>query len=395
MVSAGPAIVTPWPPQASGIADYAAALAAGLRRSGEEVTVYTRAENPTPVEGVRIENARTLPARAHRHGVVVYQVGNNACYHAEMAEMIKVTGGVVHLHDFVLQHLFCHYWQSGQKERYLEMIERWYGPEARRTCAELLRRGTPPWGHPVALDVPLCEEVLCHSSSAIVHSRYAAARIHRRLPGLTVYEVPQTYPVPAADSRSRNGRPAERVEEIEVVSLGHVIPNKCLDVVLEAMKNISDPRLRLRVVGEVSPACRPLREQAEAELKGRVVWEGWLPMEKYLEIIAGADLIVNLRHPSMGEVSAVCMRALQGGVPVLVADSAWYAELPDAVPKVRVENMKGEVQAFLTRFVRDPVFRKELRAGAAALARTLPTHEESIERYREILERIAYGPSVP
>ena len=82
-------------------------------------------------------------------------------------------------------------------------------------------------------------------------------------------------------------------------------------------------------------------------------------------------MLVNLRSPTMGETSAMVVRALSLGKPLVVSDVGWFSELPDEVA-VKVPVDEGETDALvqaLERLAGDPAYRERMGKAAADWAR--------------------------
>jgi len=63
-------------------------------------------------------------------------------------------------------------------------------------------------------------------------------------------------------------------------------------------------------------------------------------------LMAGVDVCVNLRQPTMGETSGSVVRALTLGRPLVVSDVGWFSELPAEVAlKVPVDDREVETLA--------------------------------------------------
>ena len=69
--------------------------------------------------------------------------------------------------------------------------------------------------------------------------------------------------------------------------------------------------------------------------------------------MAGCDVCVSLRAPTMGETSGTVMRALSLGKPLVVSDLGWFAELPDEVAR-KVPVGEGEVDALVAALLDPP-----------------------------------------
>ena len=58
-----------------------------------------------------------------------------------------------------------------------------------------------------------------------------------------------------------------------------------------------------------------------ADIAGTTDLRGHVEHTTFISEIAGVDLCVNLRDPTMGETSAVVIQAMQLGTPVIVTDA--------------------------------------------------------------------------
>ena len=110
----------------------------------------------------------------------------------------------------------------------------------------------------------------------------------------------------------------------------------------------------------------------------------------------GADVLVNLRHPTMGETSGSVIRALSLGKPLVVSDVGWFSELPDAVA-LKVPVGDDEVEA-LTAALELLVTRREAREQMGAAGAELARREHDLgrvaESYAAALEEAAGGAAV-
>ena len=112
--------------------------------------------------------------------------------------------------------------------------------------------------------------------------------------------------------------------------------------------------------------------------------------------MAGADVCVNLRHPTMGETSGSVIRALSLGKPLVVSDVGWFSELPgDVALKVPVDeretvDLEGALELLLSR----EDVRGKMGRAAAKLARREHDLERVADRYAAALEEAAGGPAV-
>jgi glycosyltransferase involved in cell wall biosynthesis len=165
------------------------------------------------------------------------------------------------------------------------------------------------------------------------------------------------WPVPDIEAADVGGRPL-------IGCFGHINESKRVPQLLAAFERLHSrrPDARLLIVGAVSPRLGELR------LPDGVVREEYVPEERLWALMAACDVCVSLRAPTMGETSAVAVRALSVGKPLVVSDVGWFRELPDDVA-VKVPVGDGEIEALeaaLERAAASP----EMGAAALRLAET-------------------------
>ena len=110
-------------------------------------------------------------------------------------------------------------------------------------------------------------------------------------------------------------------------------------------------------------------------------------MRDFISWIAAADVLVNLRYPTVGETSATALRGLAAGRPVIVSDHGWYAELPDdACVKVAPNDSEALYQA-MRRLAENPALRHAIGQRAAAYAQREHSLAAAAQRYLRFYRR--------
>jgi hypothetical protein len=112
--------------------------------------------------------------------------------------------------------------------------------------------------------------------------------------------------------------------------------------------------------------------------------------------MAGVDVSVSLRHPTMGETSGIAIRSLSLGKPLVVSDVGWFSELPDRVAlKVPLDESEVEtLAAALELLVTRADVREDMGAEASELARREHDLDRVAEAYAAALEDSAGGAAV-
>ena len=163
---------SPLPPARSGVADYAAALLAELRRHG-------------PVE--------IAPDHCD---AALYQLGNNPL-HADVYRRALGHPGAIVLHDSVLNHFLL-----GQLDEHAYVDEFVYNyGEWHRALAHDLYRGRAASGSDSRyFDWPMLKRITERSRVVIVHNPAAAEAVRAHTPNADVVQIPHLFQLPPPTS---------------------------------------------------------------------------------------------------------------------------------------------------------------------------------------------------
>ena len=371
------AYYSPMPPEKSGIADYSALLLPALR---ERVDVEV------------VKRGRKRPPRGTDEAL--YHVGNDPSAHAWIVDALRKRPGVVVLHDFVLHHLVAGMTLArGDRDAYLDLMEREHGVAGRLLAYGVMDKRIPALWESRAADFPLSTFVLDHATALIVHSRYVRDRARAAGYAGPIAVVPHpAWPAPAIAP--------ERVAEGTVVAcFGVVNASKRIPELLRATAEVRrrHPELTLLLVGPTAPGFDLERRLQRLGLTGSgLVRESWVDEPRLWALMAGADFLVNLRHPTMGETSGSVVRGLSLGKPLVVSDVGWFSELPPdvalAIPPD--DDEVATLTAALELLASRPEVREAMGANAAALARREHDVEKVAELYAAALEGAAGGAAV-
>jgi glycosyltransferase involved in cell wall biosynthesis len=334
------ALVTPWPPEESGIADYGLRLTRELART-VDVDVFVRGplrEYEQPIEhGVTLRDSGSNSARRllSRHDRVLYCMGNSR-FHGHVYELLRRRPGAVVLHDVQLTGFFGWYAGSQRPEDPVgwlaEQVEQHYGtriPAAERQTAPL------SWERRVALGIYMSGAIQRHAQQVFVHSRFARD-VAERDGGILELRVPVTWmPFGMPDPRPDGVRAAAARPPL-VVHVGVVSEVKGIAVLMEAFARVcaDHPGARLVIAGPADPSDQVKWSDFAAEHapNARIELPGHLDQQRYETLLSEADLAVQLRRVSNGEASGAICDCLAAGLPTIVTDLGWTSELPrDAV----------------------------------------------------------------
>jgi glycosyltransferase involved in cell wall biosynthesis len=352
------AYYSPMPPERSGIADYSALLVPALRKR-IDVDVARRGKTA--------------------HGdVALYHMGNDPGAHGWILERLRRRPGVVVMHDFVLHHLVASL-TLGNKDRrgYLAAMERDAGVAGRLLGLGVIDGCLPPLWEIRPQDFPLCDEVLELATVLIVHSGHVEERVRGRGYDRPVFQVPMpAWPVPAVEAVGVQGSPV-------FGAFGHMNTSKRVPQLLRAFARFreSHAEARLLLVGSVAAELELDRRIEQSGLHEAVVRQDYVSEQRLWSLMAAVDAVVSLRNPTMGETSAMVIRALTLGKPAIVSDVGWFAELPDEVA-LKVPPDERELDALVAAMA--ALSLPDVRETMSAKARALASSEHDLERVADL-----------
>lgn len=400
--------VCPLPPQRNGIADYAAAILERLAPHYELICVVAAPEAVDPffhdiARVISFEEYHRIADRlaGERH---LAHIGNNDD-HVPILDVLSREAGVVVLHDLTLHYMMGRWAQQslGDGRHLVDMVRLLHGGQAAELAEAKLLRGRPLQSIYSELN---CLPFFRHTARAMItHSQYG--RVLAQVAGVTapVTVIPHFAEIPAADSHARRRRRWRQsfgvTERTTVfVSLGFVIPNKQIALALQAMADLPAEMGDWRyVIGGENRDPAVLETCRRLGLEHRVIFLDYLDEADFDGVLAAGDVLVNLRYPTSGETSGTVCRALAHGLPCMVSDHGWYAELPEAVT-YRVPPGADVLEA-LKFGMRIALMDNLGRAAKSAAARAYAAREMGLDRvvarYREVIEAAYAGarPAVP
>ncbi len=377
------ALVSPLPPQRSGIATYAYRLLESLRHHCD-VTVFVdpdAGEVEAP-EGVAVAPLSHLEPTIRAGGAfdrILYFFGNSR-FHVEMLEALHRHPGWVFLHDVRLTGLYS----EVQRLAPGRLTERSVGatvaqlyPERYRPAVEDMASIPPDVAS--RFGIWLTREIAELAQQVLVHSAFAANVVALDCGVEPQVAFPHPLPPtpvegPDATAEGAGGGDAGRAPGPVVASFGIVSPVKQPELLVEALPAVraAVPGATVRFVGEVEDHHRRelLTLAADLGVAEAVVFTDHLDDESYHRAVLDAAVAVQLRAATNGESSGAVSELLSAGVPTVVTDLGAMTELPaDAVVKVDPAASAPELAGALVSLLTDDAKRAGLTEGAQAYAR--------------------------
>lgn len=353
------AYFSPLPPARSGIADYSAEL---LPYLAERADVTLFADGPAAGDGLPRRPLAAFPAERWAFDAPIYHMGNST-YHAGIYRMLLRHPGVTVLHDYTLHHLLAHMTiGAGSFAAYSREMTYALGSAAAPRLRSI-RSGREP--NPLT-EVALSERLIDSSLALIVHSHTVAGWIAATRPLARVAVIPHL--VVPRRGRSRRDQLKLPPEAVLIAVVGQVTSAKQLPLALRAFRRLLAfvPDARFLIVGEVLPEVDLDAALGEQGLAERVIRLDYVEsFDAFNDWAATADIVLNLRYPTLGETSGAALRVMAAGRPLIVFDHGWYGEIPEGAA-VRVPPLDEEaLLAALLELARSPERREAMGATAA------------------------------
>jgi glycosyltransferase involved in cell wall biosynthesis len=385
------AYFSPLNPIRSGISDYSEELVPHL---ADLVDIDLFIDDFEPANQDLFKRCAIYPigeyaTRRWDYDVALYHVGNNLFHEAIYRTAMRFPGVVV-LHDYALVGMVSS--MTWAREDRGGFIREWgynYGREGVARARNILDglEAQPA-------DEPLNRRLIEASLGLLVHSDYVRRRVLTTYPLARVFHVPMPWVSHAPGSvtcQSARRRLGLEEEGQYIGCFGFMAPSKQVEPLLDVLGDLSAqfPAARLLFVGEPLSWYDPEPLIQERGLADKVTITGYVPLSTWYTYIKAVDLAVNLRYPTLGETSASVLRLLGEGVPTVVSDVGWYAELPDdGVVKVAVgESMRVELATAVTDLLSSPQRRAELSQNGRAYVAARHAVKTVARRYVEVLER--------
>ena len=395
------ALVSPLPPQLTGVTDFSAHLLKTLREH-VEVTAYTDSKELAEAHkrvDAPIQSIEMLPqhAEAGQVDAVLYQVGNSP-FHRFQLPYLPLVPGIVEIHDGILQGLIYNNTASEHDpEAYLSELS-YAHAKAGREHAEQVLAGAAEM--PEALfSLPANRRVVNDALGIITHNRWTADLIAAEMLNTPV----QVIPLPRERSESadilqpQTARASLGIPPNKIVigTFGRLAFSKRLTVLLRAFARLryDVPEAVLLLVGKLdapAPGFDIPRLINSLDIGEAVTITGYVDGPRFVEYMSATSIAVNLRYPHAGESSATLIQLLNAGIPTIVSNLGPFMELPDdCCWKVDVDSSEEDLlYAYLRRLCTDKELRARMSTNATMYAqRTIPTWDNVAQTFLQFIEK--------
>lgn len=365
--------VSPLPPAQTDIAHYTARILPELSTIAE-VILWTDAlewdlglERFCTVKHFDPDTVLPRDFTAARRGtgpeMLFVHIGNSWVYHAGLMRLVQRTPSIVVLHDLAIQELMIEAVGNSEWDArsYLAGMEKWYSTEGAETARACLNKEEK--GSVISSQMPGFELVLDKALAVLTHTEVARDAVRARLPHMPCTLLPLPFEVGPQPSLTRApGGP------LRLLQFGWIGPNRRLEQVLEALAQMpSSFDYRFDIMGKIWNSDIIHSTLARLGLQERVRVHGFVPELVLDDALRQAHLVLNLRHPSMGEASGSQLRIWNAGAAAAVTHEGWYAGLPDEVAySIDLESEIAQLHELFLNFADDHSFGRNVAAAGRA-----------------------------
>jgi glycosyltransferase involved in cell wall biosynthesis len=345
------ALVTPVPPERSGVADFSAAGCAALA-ARTDLHIFTNTAHPLPLAGARsVQPLSALPYLSGGFDRVVSVMGNSE-FHLGIHHLLTRYGGACIAHD---SHMLGFYSALFGMQRAQEIAGRELGRSVSDAeVTEWLQDGS-------RLPATLLSEIAAVAEPLIMHSSRAAASTSASL-HMPVTALPfATYRTWSDDALQPSARAAARRrlglpdEVIVIASFGFVTSTKAPADCIFALELLRGWGLsaELHFVGAINIDVTSLRTLArQFDVEPYIVFkDDFMPEATYRDYLLAADLGLQLRSFGRGAVSGALQDCITAGLASVANDDladaidapGYVRRVPDAISPVLVAEALAEL----------------------------------------------------
>ena len=353
------ALVSTFPPERSGIADYTVDLARALAAEHELELFGAKSQDAPAPQLPAVQSVADLPRRAYALDRVLYQLGSHPA-HGFIRPWLRRVPGIVDLHDWSLYDLTASCFIGRPAAFGLTLL-------ADEGLASVFRGAFGLGDEPVGL--PRLRQALTDGKTArgrfalngwvfrsaqavIVHSAHVARSVRAAAPRLPVHDIPHGVALLELGSKER-ARAALDLEAHDlpsdafvVISFGRLQAHKRLKPALAAFASLAarEPRAHYVLIGPRCPECDLDAAIDAAKIRDRVrVLDGHLDEREVSRWLRAADVGINLRGPSYGGTSGTLVKMMAQELPVVVSPAPEFSHFsPDAVEFVPCDSREVE-----------------------------------------------------
>lgn len=401
------AIWSSFPPLNCGVADYTEELVEALSGYCEiEVFVdhgYLPDDSSYPRYQIHDHAAFEWRNKQKPFDIVIYQMGSTF-FQKFMYDQIEKYPGIVVIHDLIMGLGFFSIYASS-KELYIfrNRILKPEGKEAARTFEAIIKKSKE---YPIVKlqemfkNFYMLRWITNNSLALIVHSNHVKGVIKENYSETNVHVVDMGVKDPWKGRVNPNTAVLKLKMGISpstfVVGIfGSVVEVKRITSCLQAIRkvvDIDDDVLLLVVGSHPSPAYVQLLQNMSRELhiERNVRFTGRTSFGEFENYFLLSDMVLNLRYPTFKGMSAILIRALAAGKPIVITDVPEWAGFPDdfCLRVAPDQNEVDEMAEYIIRLISNPSLLRMSSRKARSFFLQRGTTRHMAEQYMQIIEMV-------
>lgn len=365
-------LVTPFPPQPTGLADYAKRILALTEGQVEWTVAY-------PSEALPVEGIHCIPISKLRkenfNMPVIYQVGNSP-HCEEVIEALLAYGGTALFHETNMHHVLRNMANtSGDWKSYNDHVEHDYG-DKKDSFLKLMGKKAKSFSEydRRLRKNPLAGRLVLASGIIAVLSDTAKLEMQKIAQGKPVIRMGFLQ-----DSLERAEKPEKKNDTVIIGIAGTFHYGRSWEEMVNAVAML---RRTVDCCLLVAGGGWPETDYPWITVTGR------LPDSEFREQIEQFDIAIDLRHHTCGETSASMMDILRSGIPAVVSAEGSFRDIPaDAVLRIPSESGAGGAYAALKYLLNNTEARSAISESAANYFADISDTKKCLAEWLDLLER--------
>lgn len=350
--------ISPLPPDASGIADFAEELLPELKKH-VDLEIFSRipVKSKKLAEGFSLHSIEDLDKKELREScdLLVYQAGNNMRFHGEVLEMFQKYPGVLEIHDFAMHHYLAEStYAKGDYEAYVKVMAYCHGKRGEITARNFLAgEGRAPWEND-ALRYSVNKYLVDQAAAVITHSDMAKQMLKAVSPDKPIVNIPlhtaDILEEPERYQKECRKKLGIRDNLLVLGSFGYATRAKRIPEIIEALGRYASQGnmdFHYYIVGKVEEMDVNLERLAkQLGIGEKITVTGFTDLDTFKKYMGACDICFNMRYPTQGESSASLHRILGMGKPVIVSRIGSFEEYPDDIV-LKIGHDQNEIHELL------------------------------------------------
>ncbi len=365
-------LVTPFPPQPTGLADYAMRILSLTKNHIEWTVAYpsgaetAKGFNCLPIKELREEHFK-LPA--------VYQVGNSP-HCEEVIETLLKHGGTSLFHETNMHHVLRNRANtSGDWESYNNHIEFDYRENSDSFRKIMSKKAKSLSEYDTRLrKYPLIGKLVLSSRIIAVLSDTAKYELEKLARGKSVIRMGFL-----PDFLSPAEKPQERSHAITIGIVGTFHYGRSWEDMFRAVQLL---RKTLDCHLLIAGGGWPETDHPWVTATGR------LPDREFRDKLEKIDIALDLRHHTCGETSGSMMDLLRSGIPAVVSSEGTFRDIPaGAVLRIPAESGAGGACAAIKYILENDKIRSSISEAASQYFAEVSDKDKCLKQWLDLIER--------